>query len=74
MFECLATCAQLFLFVNIDCILSDHFTDAFSFLEKKKIFPLFYFLRPERTSETSFINQMDTLYKKLKGTLSKFIL
>ena len=38
MFECLATCAQLFLFVNIDCILSDHFTDAFSFLEEKKFF------------------------------------
>lgn len=73
MFECLTTCAQLFLFVNIGFVLSDHFTDAFSFLEKK-IFPLFYFLRPERTSAASFINQMDTLYKKFKGTLSKFIL
>ena len=74
MFECLTTCAKLFLFVNIGFVLSDHFTDAFSFLEKKKKFPLFYFLRPERTSGTSFINQMDTLYKKFKGSLSKFIL
>ena len=37
MFEWLTTCAKLFLFVNIGFVLSDHFTDAFSFLEKKKV-------------------------------------
>ena len=48
MFECLTTCAQLFLFVNIGFVLSDHFTDAFFFLEKNLSIILFLKTRKDK--------------------------